>query len=208
MRYVLDTPPDDLISLAEAKAHLRITGTDEDSLITALVAAATEHFDGRTGILGRAIMAQTWRLEAAGPVCGKIAIDMPDVTSIDSVTYLSSGVETTWGSSEYRLGANGALSFVEPASGTSWPAADDREDAFRVTFVAGWADTGSVPAPIKSAVLLLVGQLYRLGERNLFLAREEVPGVMTRQFVVSSAANDSIARAIGLLTDKYRVRSI
>lgn len=208
MRYVLDTPPADLISLAEAKAHLRITAADEDSLITAIVAAAVEHFDGRAGILGRAIMSQTWRLETAGPCGGRIAIDFPDVTSIESVAYLSDGVEATWASSEYRLGADGKLSFLEPASGYSWPSVDDQEDAFRITFVAGWEDVAAVPAPIKAAVLLMVGQLYGLGERNLFLAREEVPGVLTRQFVVSAAAGDAIANAIGLLTDKYRFRSI
>lgn len=209
MRYTLVTAPADLVvSLAEAKAHLRVAGADEDVLIAALVAAAIEHFDGRAGILGRAIISQAWRLDTDGPRCGCIKIGMPDVTAISSITYLSSGVEATWGASEYRLGADGKLSFVEPAAGYSWPVADDQEDAFRVTFVAGWADADAVPAPIKAAVLLLVKRLYDLGERNLFLAREEIPGVRTRQFVVSAAASAVVDNAINLLTDKYRVRAI
>ena len=45
------------VTLAEAKLHLRVDSTDEDTLITALITAATEMCEQKTG---RAIMQQTW----------------------------------------------------------------------------------------------------------------------------------------------------
>ncbi|WP_297534627.1 head-tail connector protein [Nitrobacter sp.] len=42
------------VTLAEAKAHLRVDHDDQDDLITAQIKAATAWFDGYSGILGRA----------------------------------------------------------------------------------------------------------------------------------------------------------
>lgn len=157
MRYTLVTAPADVVSVDEARAHMRVDSDVEDSPIAIYVAAATAHLDGRTGILGRAIGEQTWRLDTDGPdECDRIEIEMP-ANSITSVKYLVDGVETTWASDQYRLGQNGNLSFVGPAEGVTWPTADDREDAWRVTFVAGYS---TVPAPIKAAILLMAADLY------------------------------------------------
>jgi len=61
-RPVLVTAPTAMpVSLTEAKAHLRVTSSDEDALITALIASATAYLDGWTGILGRCLMQQIWR---------------------------------------------------------------------------------------------------------------------------------------------------
>lgn len=161
MRYVLATAPTGYpVSLDEARAHVREDSNDQDSVLEMLIAAATQHLDGRVGILGRAILSQSWRIDAWRPDGGRIIIDMPTVTSIASVKYLSSGSELTWSSSEYRLGSCGNRFFVEVKDGFSWPTADDQEDAYRVTFVAGWANAAAVPAPIKAAILLMVGDLY------------------------------------------------
>lgn len=160
MRYVLVTPPDPVVTLDEAKAHLRVDDNDQDELITALVAAATGHFDGRAGILGRAIGSQTWRLDVCAPWGGMIRLDMLDVQSVTSVKYLSSGTETTWSSAQWRLGANRNLSFVEAKAGYSFPAADDQEDAYRVTFVAGMSATAPALAAVKAAIKLIVGDMF------------------------------------------------
>jgi uncharacterized phiE125 gp8 family phage protein len=60
---VLVTPPVAApVSLAEAKAHLRVDFDDEDALISGLIDAATQHLDGWSGVLGRALMPQTWEM--------------------------------------------------------------------------------------------------------------------------------------------------
>lgn len=46
-------------------------------------------------------------------------------------------------------------------SGETWPAVVLREAAgVRVRFTAGYGNASAVPAPIKQAILLLVGSLY------------------------------------------------
>ena len=58
----LVTPPAELIPLPEAKAWLRVDGMEEDALIGGLLAAATAHLDGWTGVLGRALGEQVWEI--------------------------------------------------------------------------------------------------------------------------------------------------
>ena len=47
------------VTLAEAKAFLRLTGTSEDELVAGLIRAAREDVERSTGL---ALIAQTWRL--------------------------------------------------------------------------------------------------------------------------------------------------
>ena len=64
MRVFVVTPPEPVVSIDEAKDHLRVDGDGEDALIEGLVAAATGHIDGPNGWLGRAI----GPADARGPV--------------------------------------------------------------------------------------------------------------------------------------------
>lgn len=62
IRAELVTPPaDQVVSLGDAKLHLRVMHDDEDMLIAGLIDAATDHLDGLTGTLGIALGPQTWR---------------------------------------------------------------------------------------------------------------------------------------------------
>lgn len=81
MTPVLVTAPTaDVVDLYDMKLHLRVDHNDEDPLIASLIAAAVAHLDGYSGILGRAIMPQTWaqEWECAGPY----RLALPDVSSI------------------------------------------------------------------------------------------------------------------------------
>lgn len=211
MRYVRTVAPAvPVVTVDEARAQGIGTATDADTLVEGLVAAATEHFDGRAGILGRALVNQTWRLDTEEPDgCGRVRIDMPNVSSITSIVTVLDEAEATWSASEYRLGSVGNMYFVEPRSGYSWPSTDDVENAIQITFVAGFGATAAdVPTPIRQAIILLAKHLYGLTERNLFLAREDIPGVRSRQYVVSDAAGGVIGAAIDALTAPYRIRTV
>ncbi|MFG6083915.1 head-tail connector protein [Paracoccus litorisediminis] len=62
IRAELITPAaDQVVTLLEAKLHLRVAHDDEDALISAFIDAATDHLDGLTGTLGIALGPQTWR---------------------------------------------------------------------------------------------------------------------------------------------------
>ena len=57
-RILLEGPAVEPVLLAEAKAHLRIDGDDEDDLIGALIAAARVAVETE---IRRVLIAQSWR---------------------------------------------------------------------------------------------------------------------------------------------------
>lgn len=152
MKIDLITPPAALpISLAEAKAHLRVDHTDEDDLVEALIRAAVDHLDGWAGILGRALEPQTWRLSEARdvrlPRSGAVRLPLGPVVSITSITYLDAdGAEQTIAGASYWLHGEDVV------PDDVWP----EGTGLTVTWVAG---TGTPPA-VKQAILLLVGHWY------------------------------------------------
>lgn len=204
-RYILATPPaGDVVTTAEAKAHLRVTDASLDAQIAGTVAAVVQHLDGRAGILGRALLTQTWMLQTAGPDCrGRIALELPIVHSIVSVVVLVEGVPTPW--TGFRLAHEGLRAVVMPTSGESWPSSDDREDAVTVTFVAGYGDAASVPAPIRHAILLMVGDLNRFATHDADVTRETVEGVGTIELNRTDVGRVALTRTVDMLLAPYRV---
>src|SRR5690349_22923327 len=57
--YLLAGPAEEPVSLAEARAFLKVDDVAEDGLITTLIGAARLHVEGVTG---RALLAQSWRV--------------------------------------------------------------------------------------------------------------------------------------------------
>lgn len=154
------------ITLAEAKAHLRVVGATDDDIITSLIAAATEYLDGWSGVLGRALVTQTWRQDYSG-FCDKLRLPLAPVVSISSVKYFDgSNIEQTLADTAYQLLVDGLGPYVALKSDQSWPAYYGRANAVSITFVAGSAPEG-VPSQIKAAIKLLVGNLYENREATV-----------------------------------------
>lgn len=162
---VLVTPPASLpVTLAEAKLHLRVDGTEEDTLITGLIQAAVSHLDGWTGILGRALVEQTWRQDFDTFGCS-MRLGLGPVTEIVSVTWRNeAGQVATVASSNYALVTDGIGPKVFWDSGFSSPSGLYEQGAVSVTFKAGYPDdedgNSTVPAAIKVAILLMIGHWF------------------------------------------------
>jgi len=145
------------VSLVEAKAHLRVDHSDDDTLITGLIAAATDHLDGYTGILGRAIITQTWRQDFYR-FSPQMRLPLHPVASVSSVTYYDGdNVQQTLSENIYELLADGAGPYIARKADQTWPGTKNREAAVAATFIAGEA---TAPAAIKTAILLMVAHLY------------------------------------------------
>src|SRR5437764_15038109 len=73
MSSILLTPPAaEPLTLADAKAFLRVAHSDDDAVIAALIAGARSHVEAQTR---RALITQTWRLvRDAWPRDGRIAV--------------------------------------------------------------------------------------------------------------------------------------
>lgn len=162
----LVTPPTTpVVSLAEAKNHLRVFHSDDDAYIDALVSAAVGLIDGADGWLGRAISAQTWEYSVDRFPCsdayghaGRIHIPLAPLTSITSVKYTgSNGVEADVAG--YRAFGIGSTQpgYLLPAVASSWPSTICEPESVRIIFVAGYED---VPQGIKHAILLMVGSWF------------------------------------------------
>lgn len=147
------------VTLVEAKAHLRVDTSDDDTLITAMITAATEAAEQATG---RAIMAQTWELTLdAFPAA--LELTRVPVDSITSVTYVDlDGTDQTLSALLYSLdnADDFGPAYVVPAYGTEWPETRDEINAVQVRYAAGYTDAAAVPESIKSWIKLQVGAMY------------------------------------------------
>lgn len=158
------------VTLAEAKLHCKVDGTDEDSLVTALVTAATDLAEQKTG---RAIMAQTWELTLdAFPAAFELT--RVPVQAITSIKYFdTNGVQQTLDSNLYSLDAanDNGFAYVVPAYNTDWPATRDQINAVVVRYTAGYADAASVPEGIKQWIKLMVSTMYENRETEAYSSR-------------------------------------
>jgi uncharacterized phiE125 gp8 family phage protein len=155
-RLSLVTPPDDPVTVMCAKLHLRVDHYDDDALIAALIKSAAGMIDGPDGI-GYALEAQTWllTLDEFPRSDGRIRVPLRPVVTIDAVRYLDAdGVEQTIAAENYRVSIQGGVGILTPV--VSWPVPLDTPGAVRVEFTAG----SGTPAPLRAAILLMIGHLY------------------------------------------------
>lgn len=155
-------PATPLVSVADAKAHLRVDHSDDDTLISARIAAATNFVEGPTGILGRALITQTWRLTLSSAPSGSLRLPLPPVQSVSAVTYYDdSNTLQTFGAPNYRLFSAGEFDLLELTDGANWPTLYSRSDALTVEFVTGMGDDpADVPEEIRLAVIILTAHWY------------------------------------------------
>lgn len=153
------------VSLVEAKAHLRVTDSGDDTLIAAMVQAATEAAEQMTG---RALMTQTWQA-ACDAMPDAFTLTRVPVQSVTSVTYLDAdGVVQTLSALLYQLSkSEQGFASIVPAYNAVWPESRGDVDGVKVRYVAGYADAASVPQSIKSWILLQTGAMYENRESEV-----------------------------------------
>jgi uncharacterized phiE125 gp8 family phage protein len=162
MRLNVVTPPaSEPVTSTDAKLHLRVDGSSDDTLINALITAGRQVVETRTK---RALINTTF--DATYPAFPDddrpIVLPVAPVSSIAGVSYYDyAGTLTTLATSAYRFNS-GTPASIEPSSTADWPSTeDDRTDAVIVRLVAGYGSTSaSVPATLRQAVLMLIGGMY------------------------------------------------
>ena len=174
MRYTRQSAgPTSPVTLAELKAHLRVDFADDDTVISACLAAATDHLDGYSGITGQCLSSQTWMAIGPRPCCCEVRLELPPVTAVTSVRVRQSGAWVTLtAGSGYVVRGLGDVATIRPPSGASWPTMDDDEEAFEVTFSTGPA---TCPPALRAALLLMAGHLYANREGLANAALREMP---------------------------------
>ena len=147
------------VTLAEAKAHLRIEHSLEDPLITSLLEAATEWSEDYQQ---KAYITQTWTLTLDRFPAGEIAVFRPPLQSVTTIKYDDvDNVNQTLAASTYVVdtssdqGGRIALAFNQ-----SWPDTYNEIGSVVVTFVAGYGAPEDVSQQIKAAIKLLLSHWY------------------------------------------------
>jgi uncharacterized phiE125 gp8 family phage protein len=183
MAATLITPPATFpVTLAEAKAQCRVLHTDEDDFITALIAAATGHVEKSCGL---GLIAQTWRLSLDG-FADTIQLPLAPIQSVTSVEYLDeAGDLQTASASLYTVDTTDVPGRIVLNDGEDWPETQVVINAVRVTYVVGYA---TPPAPIKQAILLLIGHWFE-----------------NREGVVTGTITAELPLAVEALLANYRV---
>lgn len=168
------------VTLDEAKIQLRIRHSEDDIYISGLIATATADVEEYTG---RPMVEQTWLWARDDwPQNGEWFPKYP-VVSLDSVEYVDAeGVEQTLAVGGLYVN-DGALPRIYVNPDISLPSVKGaRPGDVRITFTAGYAtangdDYGlNVPAPMKHAVLLMIGHHYENREAvNIGSSASEIP---------------------------------
>lgn len=158
------------VSLDEAKDHLRVDISDDDTLIAGLVTAAREWIE-RVCRPQLALITQTWRYVADDwPAGDTLALRPWPLQSVSSVSYTSeAGVTATFAASNYVVDTYSAPGRLRLKSTASWPSGTLQElNGLQVTFTAGFGAGGSdVPAQIRQALLMLVAHWYENRETQV-----------------------------------------
>lgn len=171
------TPPAvEPVTVAEAKAHLRVDISDDDTYIGTLITAAREWCEE---YLDRTLVSTQWVMRFDSfPY--EIELPRPPIassgtTTAVSLTYtLGDDSTATLSTATYRVDRNSTPGVVRQLRAGSWPGNLDDYNAVSVTWWAGYGAAGSsVPAAIRHAILLLVGHWYE--SRQAAVATGAVP---------------------------------
>lgn len=165
-------PPLEPLTLDEAKAHCRVDGATDDALLTALVQVAREWCEGVTE---RALVTQTWRLTLdAFPLdprdpCAPIRLPRPPLQAVTSVQYVdATGATQTLDPAQYVVEPGTLPGQIRLAYGAAWPMTRRQPGAVTITYTAGYgAAATDVPAALRQAMLLMIGDLYANREAQL-----------------------------------------
>ena len=166
MLSLVTAPTVEPVTVAEAKAHLRLFHADDDAYLEDFVIPAARRY--AETLTTRALLSQTWSLKLSGFPGGTLVLPHPPLSSITSVQYVdSAGTTQTWSesSSGYQLQKpTGELALhgsIRPAYSQSYPSTRGIVDAVTITFVAGYGTTATtVPIGIKQGIFMLIEDLY------------------------------------------------
>lgn len=169
-------PATEPLVVQDARDHLHLVSTREDSLIGTLIAAARAHAEN---YLRRRLITQTVVLHGLDfGCCADLGVS--PLLSVTSVTYTGlDGVSATLAPSLYRVIASQMPPRVEPVFGAVWPVTLPGSDTVQVTMQVGYGAAVDVPAPIRVAMLLLISHWFHNREAVAPGAMSEVPQSVT-----------------------------
>lgn len=166
---VLEGPAVEPLTLAEARAHLRLDGDEEDAVVSACIVAARQACESYTGL---SLISQSWQLYLDRWPRGAVLLPRPPVQEVLEVAVMDAeGGRETLDPERYVVDrAAGRPARLVRRGGLSWPRPGRPIGGIEITYRAGYGDSwNDVPAALRQGMLLAVAHFFerREGEAGL-----------------------------------------
>jgi len=155
---VIVQPESEPVTLEQAKMHLRVTGNDEDTYITALIKVARRMCEHDANL---SFLTQERQISLDRFPCREFEILNGPVQSIE-ITY----VDTNGDTQVLAEGTDYTIDLVSnPArvrAVSAWPSTKSQLNAVTISAVCGWTNDGhdTLPEEIPQAILMQVATLF------------------------------------------------
>jgi uncharacterized phiE125 gp8 family phage protein len=161
MSSILTTAPTvEPISLAEAKSHLRVTHSDDDTYISTLISSARRAVEQSYDV---SLLQQSWSyFQDRWPAASFIVLPKFPVLSISDIfIFGDDDVAATLNHAHYYLDAASRPARVILRDGRSFPIAGRSANGIEIKIVAGFGALASaVPQTIRQALLIIIADWY------------------------------------------------
>lgn len=152
-RTVTTAPTEEPVSLERARRHLRVDHTDEDEDISGWIVAARQHIER---ITEHAMMAQTWTETVTG-MPARLELRGGNVRAVTKVTVRdNAGGDHDVPPESYEIDRTTRTPGLVTVTGKPWPMGR----RYSIVYEVGYESAGEVPAPLVSAVLLVLADLF------------------------------------------------
>jgi uncharacterized phiE125 gp8 family phage protein len=182
-----------IITLAEAKIHLRVGDSGDDAYITSLIFAAQDAINNYCNInlMSRSIIqtCDTWEdteILLISPPANSGAVTLTSVQYYNLANILTTDTLTN-----YILDSASTPPRLELRQDKTYPKTYERNGAIRVTYLCGQLQTSRIPFALKQAALIFVGQFYE-----------------NRQIDVVGRTVGTIPTAAKFLMEPYRIQTL
>lgn len=188
---LVTAPAIEPITLAQAKEHLRVDGTEQDDYITLLIAAARQRIESDTR---RALIRQKWMASIIGDFGLCLPVELPRPNLMAAETFLleyrnSSEVWTAHAGNMRQTSREPALLWATSLPTDIDEAHHSTDAIWRATYWSGYGSLATdVPGPLRHAVLMLTAHLF---ER--------------REILISGATVSEVPKTLDWLIDSFRV---
>lgn len=146
------------VTVTEAKDHLRVDHSNDDSVILSLIKSARYRLEAATGL---AFFTQTRQLRLpCFPYKSKILLPGYPVQSVTHIKYYDTGgTQQTWSNSEYTL-RDAKPNYIQLNYNEVYPVHRSKRDEIEIEYIAGETSTVSIDPRVIQAIKLDVELNY------------------------------------------------
>ncbi len=157
---LIDPPAAEPVTLAQAKAHMRLDGAEEDEIVSRLIVAGRAHVERLTGLK---LIEQRWAVWLdRWPEGAEVPLPIAPAVSVDAVNiYGEDDVAAELDPEAYFLDAQSRPPRLVRRAGWTWPRPGRRANGIEIEVTAGFGpDADDVPAELRQAILMLAAHWF------------------------------------------------